>query len=112
MYRMFLGRVRASEGRAPLFEGGESLSDCGNRMFRADARTGNCGARPSAGQRRWVKGQVCFGKARSALAADRNARCAHGPCASELDTRNRNLDDACAAIICPLPHQRQPGLAT
>lgn len=39
MYRMFLGRVRASEGHAPVSEGGVSPSDCRDRMFEVDTRT-------------------------------------------------------------------------
>jgi len=39
MYRMFLGRVRASEGHASMSDGGVSLSDCRDRMFEIHTRT-------------------------------------------------------------------------
>ena len=39
MCRMFLGRVRASEGHSPVSEGGASPSDCRDRMFDIHART-------------------------------------------------------------------------
>lgn len=52
MGRMFLGRIRASEPRAPQSGGGASTSHCRNRMFEIDTRTENRGARQSAGNTR------------------------------------------------------------
>lgn len=52
MGRMFLGRVRAPEGRAPLFDGDVPVSDYRNRMFEIGTRTQHSGAGQAAVNRR------------------------------------------------------------
>ena len=78
MGRMFLGRVRASGGHAPLSDGGVSASDCRDRMFEIDTRAENCGTRPSAGRQRGVEGRMCSAQGQPPHVLGRIAQCSRG----------------------------------
>ena len=124
---MFDGEASASKGRW----GGCFWAECGPlsptlRCLMAERRlhTGEFGClratrAPKTAERdglrendAGLKGKFAWRRfdLRSHWAEMRGARVPLG--APEPDKQNRNLEDAPIVIIGPLPHQRQPGLAT